>query len=119
MRTFRAGNIEVMREDLDYPDFPLKMSYDEIENLDLGEYSEEGWRLPTYNEIRYIYKVCNCAAYNRAEWNSQKWTIGDFGDESYWASSASSTPLILFDFLGGSIESWAKGKLRLVRNIEK
>ena len=56
---------------------------------------------------------------NRAEWNSQKWTIGDFGDESYWASSASSTPLILFDFLGGSIESWAKGKLRLVRNIEK
>jgi hypothetical protein len=118
MRTFRAGNLEVMRDDLDYPDFPLKMSYDEIENLDLGKYSEEGWRIPTSKEIRYIYKLCNCAAYNRTEWNSQKWSIGKFGDDSYWAESNSSVPFILFDFLSGSVEAWAKGKLRLVRNIE-
>jgi hypothetical protein len=117
MRTFIAGNIEVMRKDLDYPDFPLKMSYDEILNLDLGKYAEEGWRFPTSAEIRYIYKVCNCAAYDRAEWNSQKWTIGNFGDDSYWASSNSEISFILFDFLGGSVEAWSKGRLRLVRSI--
>ena len=117
MRTFRAGNLEVMREDLDYPDFPLKMSSDELENLDLGKYSEEGWRLPTYDEIRYIYNLCNCAAYNRAEWNSQKWSIGNFGDNYYWSTSDSGLTNILFDFLGGSIEYRNKGKLRLVRNI--
>lgn len=117
MRTFRAGNLEVMREDLDYPDFSLKMTYEEIENLDLGKYSEEGWRPPTYDEIRYIYKLCNCAAYNRAEWNSQKWSIGNFGDGSYWAKSDSDDSFVLFDFLGGSLESWNKGRLRLVRSI--
>ena len=115
MRTFIAGNLEVMREDLDYPDFPLKMTYEEIENLDLGKYSEEGWRIPTSKEIRHIYNLCNCAAYNRSEWNSQKWTIGGFGDNSYWASS--NPHFIIFDFLGGSVEAWSKGRLRLVRSI--
>jgi hypothetical protein len=118
MRTFRAGNLEVMRKDLDYPDFSLKMSYEEIENLELGKYSEEGWRIPTHSEIKYLYKVVNCASYNRIEWNSQKWCIGKFGDESYWAISAATDSFVLFDFLGGSIESWSKGRLRLVRDIE-
>lgn len=117
MRIFRAGNIEVMREDLDYPDFSLNMSYEEIENLDLGKYSEEGWRIPTYDEIRYLYKLVNCASYNRQEWNSQKYSIGGFGDNSYWASSNSEISFILFDFLGGSVEAWSKGRLRLVRSI--
>jgi hypothetical protein len=117
MRTFRAGNLEVMREDLDYPDFPLKTSSDELKNLDLGKYSEEGWRPPTYDEIRYIYKLCNCAAYNRVEWNSQKWSIGNFGDSYYWSTSDSGLTNILFDFLGGSIEYRNKGKVRLVRSI--
>jgi hypothetical protein len=117
MRTFRAGNLEVMREDSDYPDFSLNMSYEEIENLDLGKYSEEGWRLPTYDEIRYLYKLVNCASYNRQEWNSQKYSIGRFGDNSYWASSNSEISFILFDFLGGSVEAWSKGRLRLVRRI--
>ena len=117
MRTFRAGNLEVMREDLNYPDFPLKMSYEEIEISDLGKYPEEGWRIPTYNEIRYLYKIVNCASYNRVEWNSQKWCIGGFGDDSYWARSEDDS-FILFDFLGGYIESGIRGKLRLVRNIE-
>jgi hypothetical protein len=119
MRTFRAGNLEVMREDLNYPDFPLKMSYEEIENLELGKYSEEGWRIPTYSEIKYLYNIVNCAAYNRLEWNSQKWCIGKFGDECYWATSLYDVDsFILFDFLGGSIEPFSKGRLRLVRNIE-
>ena len=119
MRTFRAGNLEVMRKDLDYPDFSLKMSYEEIENLELGKYSEEGWRIPTYSEIKYLYNIVNCAAYNRSEWNSQKWCIGKFGDECYWATSLYGVDsFILFDFLGGSIEPFSKGRLRLVRNIE-
>jgi hypothetical protein len=115
MKTFIAGNIEVMRKD--YPDFNFKMSYEEIDNLNLGKYSEEGWRIPTSKEIRYLYKMANCAAYNRSEWNLQKWSIGNFGDNSYWAKSDSSISFILYDFLGGSVEAWSKGQLRLVRNI--
>jgi hypothetical protein len=69
MKTFIAGNIEVMRKD--YPDFPSRITYQEIKNLDLGKYSEEGWRITTSKEIRYLYKIVNCAAYNRSEWNSQ------------------------------------------------
>jgi hypothetical protein len=119
MKTFRAGNLEVMREDLDYPDFPLKMDYDEVESLDLSEYPD-GWRIPTYEEIRNLYKFANCAAYNRSEWNSQKWSIGGFGDDYYWAIDQNSDPssFVLFDFLSGSKEPWGKGKLRLVKNIE-
>jgi hypothetical protein len=120
MKTFIAGNIEVMRKD--YPDFNFKMSYEDIKNLDLGKYSEEGWRIPTSKEIRYIYKIVNCAAYNRSEWNSQKWSIGNFGDGNYWflsmlPDSSESTEPLLLDFIGGAVEAWSKGQLRLVRNI--
>ena len=122
MKTFIAGNLEVMRENLDYPDFPLIFSYDQVSNLDrsgLDKYSKDGWRIPTYSEIRYLYKLANCASYNRAEWNSQKWSMGEFGDDCYWARSSGSFSFVLFDFLGGSIESYSRGKLRLVRDIEK
>lgn len=123
MKTFIAGNLEVMREDLDYPDFPLVSTLSEIQDWDLGDYGKEGWRLPNREEIKYLYKLVNCASYNRQEWNSQKWSIGNFGDDYYWAKSDSDVSFVIFDFLGGSLENWNifqnwnKGKIRLVRNI--
>jgi hypothetical protein len=118
MRTFRAGNLEVMREDLDYPDFPLSMGDSEIESLDLGNYGDEGWRIPGLEEIKYLYKLSNCASYNRMEWNSQKWSIGNFKDNTYWAVKDNGD-FVMIDFLIGSIDFGSKARLRLVRDIEQ
>ena len=116
MRTFKAGNLEVAREEIEYPDFPLIMGDSEIESLDLGNYGEEGWRIPALEEIKYLYDLANCASYNRLEWNSQKWSIGNFGDNTYWAVR-SNGDFIMWDFISGSIDYGAKARLRLVRNI--
>lgn len=116
MKTFIAGNLEVMREDLDYPDFPLVSTLSEIQDWDLGDYGKEGWRLPNREEIKYLYELSNCASYNRREWNSQKYSIGGFGDNGYWSDSKEG--IIAFDFLGGFFTDYYKiGRLRLIRNI--
>ena len=99
MRTFKAGNLEVAREEIEYPDFPLIMGDSEIESLDLGNYGEEGWRIPKLEEIKYLYDLANCAS-----------------DNTYWAIRPNGD-FIMWDFISGSIDYGAKAKLRLVRNI--
>jgi hypothetical protein len=52
------------------------------------------------------------------EWNSQKWSIGNFKDNTYWAVKDNGD-FVMIDFLVGSIDFGSKARLRLVRDIEQ
>jgi hypothetical protein len=106
IETFRAGNIEVMRFDLDEHSVTWKKSRELM-----SSYKPDGWGLPTLEELRYLYE------------NFHKIKIGNFNNWYYWSSDISTErSRWTFDFIDGVkyLDEEIEGsfnRLRLVRSV--